>query len=426
MKKILISILIIMSLSIQLFAYYKSDNMIDMLVHSNQVQIRTDRFGVLAGTRNWRFAAGLTGAENSAGIILNNLGTPETQRTNKNNNNRWGVDKFVPSALVAFGYDSDLFGIAAGYEFTWKSPTYMVHTPVIHMTALNDSFRINIPISIGIGQKSYVDGSSLKGTMVVSTAIEGRYYFAEDIPAISHLRFYFNYGNSTIKDVNDQNASFTQQAVGGEFRMYFKIQTETVKIEPIFRMRFDTALATTYKNIAEEDRYKVVDNYLITAKGFIPSDPGGTGAVIGAGGANADTTTGPLQGGYIASIPSGYYAKNPYRIGVALPVGFTAKSADENITFYFEPALSLTVVNAKEIYTSGHENLPNMSDRQRRMNPFYTLGYVVYAELYIRPVKDLEWYTEIQTGGATVAGDLASPSSTKLVLNGKTGISYYF
>lgn len=88
MKKILISILIIMSLSIQLFAYYKSDNMIDMLVHSNQVMIRTDRLGVLAGTRNWRFAAGLTGAENSADIILNNLGTPETQRTNKNNNNR--------------------------------------------------------------------------------------------------------------------------------------------------------------------------------------------------------------------------------------------------------------------------------------------------------------------------------------------------
>ena len=65
-------------------------------------------------------------------------------------------------------------------------------------------------------------------------------------------------------------------------------------------------------------------------------------------------------------------------------------------------------------------------ENERRTNPFYTLGYVVYAELYIRPVKDLEWYTEIQTGGATVAGDLASASSTKLVLNGKTGISYYF
>ena len=258
---------------------------------------------------------------------------------------------------------------------------------------------------------------------MVSTAIEGRYYFAEDIPALSHLRFYFNYGNSTIKALDLENASFTQQSVGGEFRMYFKIQTETVKIEPIFRMRFDTALATTYKNIAEESRYKIVDNYLISAKSFVPSDPGGTGAVIGAGGASA---TGTLQGGYIASIPSGYYAKNPYRIGVALPVGFTAKSADENISFYLEPALSLTIVNAKEIYTSGTESFPNIEDRQRRMNPFYTLGYVVYAELYIRPVKDLEWYTEIQTGGATVAGDLASPSSTKLVLNGKTGISYYF
>lgn len=424
MKKILISILIIMSLSIQLFAYYKSDNMIDMLVHSNQVMIRTDRFGVLAGTRNWRFAAGLTGADNFAGIILNNLGAPETQQTNANNNEKWGVTKFVPSALVAFGYDSDLFGIAAGYEFTWKSPTYMVHTPVIHATALNDAFRINIPISIGVGQDSYIDGKSLRGTMVVSTAIEGRYYFY-DSPFLSHLRFFFNYGNATIKEINNQNASFTQQAIGGEFRMYFKIQTERVKIEPIFRMRFDTALATTYKNIGNLNT-KIVDNYLITAKGFIPSDPGGTGSVIGAGGANADTSNGPLQGGYIASMPSSYYAKEPYRIGIALPVGFTATSADENITFYFEPALSLTILNAKEIYSSGTENFPNPADRHRRMNPFYTLGYVVYAELYIRPVKDLEWYTEIQTGGATVAGDLASASSTKLVLNGKTGISYYF
>ncbi|WP_281816684.1 cell surface protein [Brachyspira pilosicoli] len=424
MKKILISILIIMSISMQVFAYYKSDNMIDMLVHSNQVQIRTDRFGVLAGTRNWRFAAGLTGAENSAGIILNNLGDPSVQGTNKNNNNRWGVDKFVPSALVAFGYDSDLFGVAAGYEFTWKSPTYMVHTPVLHMTALNDSFRINIPISIGVGQKSYINGDSLKGTMVVSTAIEGRYYFAEDIPALSHLRFYFNYGNSTIKEINTPDINFTQQSIGGEFRMYFKIQTETVKIEPIFRMRFDTALATKYNNVSNSSR--IYDSYFITAKGFSPSDPGGTGAVIGASGAQADLSQGNLQGGYIASMPSQYYAKNPYRIGVALPVGFTATSADENITFYFEPALSLTILNAKEIYTQGTENYPDVSARERRTNPFYTLGYVVYAELYIRPVKDLEWYTEIQTGGATVAGDLATPSSTKLVLNGKTGISYYF
>ena len=423
MKKILISILIIISLSIQLFAYYKSDNMIDMLVHSNQLQIRTDRFGVLAGTRNWRFAAGLTGADNLSGIILNNLGSAETQTTNADNRERWGITKFVPSALAAFGYDSDLFGIAAGYEFTWRNPTYMVHTPVLNITALNDAFRINIPVSIGVGQDSYTDGKSLRGTMVVSTAIEGRYYFY-DSPFLSHLRFFFNYGNSTIKDINNQSASFTQQAIGGEFRMYFKIQTERVKIEPIFRMRFDTALATKFNNV--ENQSRIYDNYSITAKGFTPVDPGGTGALIGAGGAQADLSQGNLQGGYIASIPAQYYAKEPYRIGLALPVGFTASSDDENITFYFEPALSLSIVNAKEIYTLFTENYPNMADRERRMNPFYTIGYVVYAELYIRPVKDLEWYTEIQTGGATVAGDLASPGSTKLVLNGKTGISYYF
>ncbi|WP_300368308.1 cell surface protein [Brachyspira sp.] len=421
MKKIILILFILSTLNV--FAYYKSDNMMDILVHSNQVQIRTDRFGVLSGTRNWRFAAGLTGADNFAGMILNNTGDPSTQGTNANNKDRYGITKFVPSALAAFGYDSDLFGIAAGYEFTWKSPTYMVHTPILTFTALNDAFRINIPVSIGVGQDSYVDGKSLRGTIVVSTAIEGRYYFY-DSPFLSHLRFFFNYGNSTIKEINNPNINFTQQSIGGEFRMYFKIQTERVKIEPIFRMRFDTALATKFNNI--ENSSRIYDSFYITAKGFIPSDPGGTGAVIGAGGAQADLNQGNLQGGYIASMPSQYYAKNPYRIGLALPIGFTATSADENITFYFEPALSLTIVNAKEIYTQGTENYPDPATRERRMNPFYTLGYVVYAELYIRPVKDLEWYTEIQTGGATVAGDLASPSSTKLVLNAKTGISYYF
>lgn len=423
MKRILISILIIMSISMQVFAYYKSDNMIDMLVHSNQMRIRTDRLGVLAGPRNWRFVAGLTGANIASGLILHNTGAPNTQQENTENNYKKGVDKFVPSALVAFGYDSDLFGIAAGYEFTWKSPTYMVHTPILHMTALNDSFRINIPISIGVGQKSYVNDKSLKGTMVISTAIEGRYYFAEDIPALSHLRFYFNYGNSTIKALDFKDASFTQQSVGGEFRMYFKILTENIKIEPIFRVRFDAALATTYKNIDEANRGSILDSYAVSAKGFIPDDPGGTGANIAAGGANA---SGTLQGGYIASIPSGYYAKEPYRLGLAIPVGFTATSADENISFYFEPALSLTIVNAKEIYTFGQHAWEDVASRHRRTNPFYAFGYVVYAELYIRPVKNLEWYTELQTGGSTVAGDLSTASSTTIVFNASTGITWYF
>ena len=66
---------------------------------------------------------------------------------------------------------------------------------------------------------------------------------------------------------------------------------------------------------------------------------------------------------------------------------------------------------------------------QKRRSSFYTFGYVVYGELYIRPIPQLEWYTELQTGGATVAGDLANTSSggsTSIILNASTGITWYF
>ncbi|WP_295157982.1 cell surface protein [uncultured Brachyspira sp.] len=426
MKRLILILSIISALYIEGFGYFKSQNMIDFLVHSNQLQIRTDRFGVLAGTRNWRFAVGLTDADRiSGGIILHNTGEPASQDANNK-----GIDKFVPSVSAAFGYDSDLFGIGVGYEFTWKSPTYMVHTPSITATALNDNFKINIPISIGVGGTSYIKSvlagkDDLEGTIVVSTAIEGQYYF-QNQPYLGHLTFFFNYGNAYIEAIDKPNASFTQQSIGGEFRMYFKVDTPNVIIEPIIRVRFDTALKTTYKGLRASDLYDVFDSFDVSAKGFNPSQETGSGAAsTSTSGASA---IGTLSGGYIASIPDEYYAKEPYRIGIAFPVGFRASSDDGKMIFYFEPALSLTVINAKDIYQKGYENYPEDSRlHYRRNNPFYTFGYVVYGELTLRPVPQLEWYTEIQTGGATVAGNLASTGvSTKFVLNGKTGISWYF
>ena len=417
MKKILT--LLLLASSINLFGYFASDNMIDMLVHSNQLRIRTDRFGALFGNRNVRAAIGLTAANNFSGIILNNLGKEGESLAD----NYKGIDKFIPSLLGAIGYDSDIFGIAAGYEFTWKAPTYMVHTPILHMTALDDNFRINIPVSIGVGQDSaYNKDKSLRGTMVISTAIEARYYFNQ--PYFSHIRLFFNYGNATIKEIHDPNINFTQQSIGFQARAYFRYELPyNMVLEPIIRVQFDTALATRYNNI--DNKTRIEDNYFITAKGFIPNALGGTGSFVGAGGANADLSTGNLSGGYLGSIPEGYFAKNPYRVGIALPLGMRATSETGLVEFYLEPALSLSIVNAKEIFIRGTENLPAEQQR-KRYSPFYTFGYVVYGELYIRPIPQLEWYLELQTGGSTIAGDLAGGNNTSLIINGATGITWYF
>ena len=419
MKKIILLLLI---LSLNAFGYYSSDAMIDLLVQSNQLKIRTDRVGVLFGNENIRAAIGLTGANSLSGIILHNVNDFDAL-----NNAKKGLYQFVPAVLSAVGYDSSLFGIGFGYEFKWKDATYMVHTPIITLTALEDTFRINIPVSVGVGQRSYYNrADSLKGTMVISTGIEARYYF--NMEYFSHLRFYLNYGNSTIKEISSPSTNFTQQSVGFQARAYFNYDFSYYKITPIIRFQFDMALATKFKNITRN--YNIVDNYFITAKGFTPVNGAITEGSYGSSGANADVNTrGELRGGYIASIPNTYYAEEPYRIGVAVPVGFRATSESGTIELYVEPALSLTIVNAKRIYSFSQamQGLENLTEDDRRKTPFLTFGYVVYGELYIRPRPRLEWYTELQTGGATVAGELANTSgSTSIIFNASTGITWYF
>ena len=419
MKKIILLLLIF---STSVFGYYSSDAMIDLLVQSNQLRVRTDRVGALFGNENVRAAIGLTGANSLSGIIVHNVNDFDAL-----NNAKKGLYQFVPAVLGAVGYDSDLFGIGFGYEFKWKDATYMVHTPIITLTALEDTFRINIPVSVGVGQRSYYNrADSLKGTMVISTGIEARYYF--NMEYFSHLRFYLNYGNSTIKEISSPSTNFTQQSVGFQARAYFNYDFSYYKITPIIRFQFDMALATKFKNITRN--YNIVDNYFITAKGFTPVNGAITEGSYGSSGANADVNTrGELRGGYIASIPNTYYAEEPYRIGVAVPVGFRTVSESGTIELYVEPALSLTIVNAKRIYSFSQamQGLENLTENDRRKAPFLTFGYVVYGELYIRPRPRLEWYTEIQTGGATVAGELANTSgTTSLIFNASTGITWYF
>ncbi|MEI0699395.1 cell surface protein [Brachyspira intermedia] len=411
MKKILLTVSFILIFNISnLFAFYHAGNFIDFLVHSNQVRIRTDALGVLAGPRNIRVVAGLTGANSYTDLIFDNRGNYDYTNA---------INRFIPSALVGVGYDSDLFGIAAGYEFTYKNSAYMVHTPILHATALNDSFRISIPVSIGIGGSDPKTSVNITGSTIVSTAIEARYYFPKEMPALSHIRLFVNYGSAYTPNVRDNSQYFHQQSFGLQARIHFKIETPEVLIEPIFRVQYDQALST--KKVGFNGFIPVYDNFDITAKGLNVYAP-----LVGAGlpsGLQGDPNLGSgMQGGYVDSIPAGFYSVEPYRVSVAVPVGFTATSADENIHFYLEPALSFTLISAKHIYQTTSENSPE------RTTPFMSLGYVVYGEIYIRPVKSLEWYIEVQAGGTSRVAETMKTENTdtRLVFNGSTGFHYYF
>ena len=105
MKKIILLLLI---LSTSVLGYYSSDAMIDLLVQSNQLRIRTDRVGVLFGNENIRAAIGLTGANSLSGIIVHNVSDFDTL-----NNSKKGLYQFVPAALGGIGYQMGIFGIAS-------------------------------------------------------------------------------------------------------------------------------------------------------------------------------------------------------------------------------------------------------------------------------------------------------------------------
>ena len=410
MKKLLI-ILLFTLIPMSLFGFYgdgSGRSFIDFLMDKDQLRARTDQIGFLydCETDYLRLAFGVTG--NTTGVILDNW-------TNDSSTNNKLSSYFRPSVALAVGYKSDLISVGGAYQFKYVDSNYMVHTPAIMLTAMDNTLRLNIPVAIGIGN------NFIKNTFIVSTAVEARYYFHKFIDYLSQLRLYVYYGYARMSyakilsdggfDVDPSSKAIykDQASVGVDFRAYFNFPTErSLSIEPYIRVLYSQALETVENLNGMLNKYKG-ENFNITPYGFDYTS------------LSFDATgTEKLSGGYIASVPG---IPNPqgrvpisgiYRIGVALPLGLRA--SNDFVSLYVEPSLSATIFG-------GNISLLGVE----RKGPFYTFGYVVYAELTVTPVKDLELYLELQTGGATrLGGDLYAASTTTLVLNSSCGVAWYF
>ena len=408
MKKLLI-ILLFTLIPMSLFGFYgdgSGRSFIDFLMDKDQLRARTDQIGFLYGTEHIRVAFGVTG--NTSGVILDNW-------TNDSQTNRKLNDYFRPSVALAVGYKSDLISVGGAYQFKYVDSNYMVHTPALMLTAMDNTLRLNIPVAIGVGN------NFIKNTFIVSTAVEARYYFHKFIDYLSQLRLYVYYGYARMSyakilsdggfDVDPSSKAIykDQASIGVDFRAYFNFPTErSLSIEPYIRVVYSAALETVENLNGTLNKYKG-ENFNITPYGFDYTS------------LSFDATgTEKLSGGYIASVPG---IPNPqgrvpisgiYRIGVALPLGLRA--SNDFVSLYVEPSLSATIFG-------GNISLLGVE----RKGPFYTFGYVVYAELTVTPVKDLELYLELQTGGATrLGGDLYAASTTTLVLNSSCGVAWYF
>ena len=434
MKRLCLILTALITNAYSIFGYTILEDFNDFLIDENQLTIRLDRLGVLAGTENLRFMVGVEGE--TAGVLLDNL----------DNGLEGGISTFRPAATAGFGYKTGSFGIGAGYQFKYVSGSWQAHTPIITATALNDNFRINIPVTIGVGSGSVNDGD-----IAVSTDIRVEYYTGNDI--FSRIRVNLKYGMYRLKANSSRSGTLTGggnlpmnmgtvgengqygfikdtvgQSIGIDARGYFIAATDPILIEPQVRVVYQGSIAdftgTSYKVTppgmdAKEGGAKF-GLYNIDA-----SNPIGAFSIGDTGFAMApyyDFTAHNIAfTGEGASIEIGgteYYITKPQFIGVSVPVGFTAES--EFISVYLEPAISFSML-------TGGVNAYASSSKPVRIPPlFYSVGYLVYGELYIHPHPNLEWYFEAQVGGATTVDGIGNSADSSLAFNGSTGITWKF
>ena len=434
MKRLYFILAVLLITAYSAFSYTVVEDFNDFLVDENQLRIRLDRFGVLAGTENLRFMVGVSGE--TAGVLLDNL----------DSGTKGGINTFRPAAIAGFGYKTESFGIGLGYQFKYVSGSWQAHTPIITATALNDNLRINVPVTIGVGS-----GNVNNGDIAVSTDTRIEYYTGNNI--FSRIRVNLKYGMYRLKANESRSGDLRGggnlpmnmgtvgengkygfikdtigQSIGIDVRGYFIAATDPILIEPQIRVLYQGSIAdftgTSYKvtppGMDSKEGGAGFGLYNIDASNpigaFSIGDTGFTMAPYYDFTAHNIAFTG--EGASIEIGGTEYYITKPQFIGVSVPVGFTAES--EFITLYLEPALSFSMI-------TGGINAYASSAKPMRIPPiFYSVGYLVYGELYINPIPNLEWYFEAQIGSATTIDSIGDSKQGGLAFNGSTGITWKF
>ena len=371
MKKVLLTAMAILTVaSASVFGMYgRGDSWIDFLVHGNQFRARMDQLGFTLGNGTIKGTFGFR----ANGINLGNLGNILSGNTG---------DVTLDSTLSAgIGYTSDAFGIGVGYNFTYVNKGIQVHTPVLMINALNDNLRISIPIQVAVTDKDRAGNkyNNYKYTGVAFNNIQLRYYTGID--AFNAIRFYVYYRNNSYEDTA-LNTKYVSESLGFQLRLYFlNTQVGNVTINPYVRLEYHTALkGSAIEGYTAENSYANIGN-------------------VGAFGL-ADNLK-----------QSDLYDINPYKFVIKPVLGITANS--DIVTLYVEPSLG---------YTATYAGKPKIGD-PNKVN--HSLAWGAYAELYVRPVQDLEWYFEmdVNNNGDNTSG--WNVSSAPVYFETTTGITWY-
>ncbi|WP_302272834.1 cell surface protein [Brachyspira aalborgi] len=389
MKKIFLTTITLLSIaSASVFGMYGVDtDWIFFLTHGNQFRARLDQLGFTLGNDTIKGTFGFdnnTGYGGTYGALLQGTteALPNGDPTAKNHYYDW-----LPSISMGLGYTSSLISVGVGYNVTLgprvdmykgKAETTKVqqaaHTPVLVLNAMDNAFRMAIPIQVYVYDEKYANGDKVNAT-AVSFDAQFRYYTGLDM--LPQIRLYLRYGNVSGKRV--ENGTTTKgllgESFGFDFRLYFGSMVEEVALQPYIKLAYNGALG--YTGVTRVEAVK----FTKTLPSLSTSD-------------------------YAAT----YRAAPKWDLTLMPALGLTANS--DIVSLYLEPSLGLKIEQ-------------NGSDTDKKVKEVYSLGYEVYAEIYITPLKNLEWYFEASIGNVGVVNNNQVVAGKGLGFAGTTGITWY-
>ena len=377
MKKVFLTTIALLSMaSASVFGMYGVDtDWIFFLTHGNQFRARLDQLGftlgndTIKGTFGFDNNMGFGGAY--GGLLVDNDGTHYS---------------FVPSISMGLAYTSSLISVGVGYNATVGSHTQKyngktepktvnksAHTPVLVLNAMDNAFRMAIPIQVYVDNDKF-DGGGYDNKMAVSVDSQFRYYTGLD--ALPQVRLFLRYGLYQNESKVDKDAEKVKtkygESFGFDFRLYFGSMVEEVALQPLVRLAYDGALG----NYHSKTRIQAVN---------------------------------AMDGDYDAVS----YGGGVWNLTLMTGLGLTANS--DIVSLYLEPQLGLQVTRKAPTTSPDAGGAGGAPAPVAIASDSYGLAYNVYAEIYITPLKNLEWYFE-----ASINNDTGS-----LAFAGTTGITWY-
>ena len=379
MRKIFLTAIALLSMaSASVFGMYGVDtDWIFFLTHGNQFRARLDQLGFTLGNDTIKGTFGFDNNTSYGGVYGELLSKASTASTPAQAGTSGNEYNFRPSISMGLGYTSSLISVGVGYSVTLGPRTekrngkpagegklvqQAAHTPVLVLNAMDNAFRMAIPIQVYVLNDK--DETGAKNSInAVSVDSQFRYYTGLDM--LPQIRLYLRYGGGNFK--SETISGKIGESFGFDFRLYFGSMVEEVALQPYVKLVYNGALGKYHSNTRVE-AVKIMN-----------------------GNNGANTVPGNLQ-----------LAKSAWDLNLVAGLGLTANS--DIVSLYLEPTLGLKV------------NQAGSTDKNAKET--YGLGYDVYAEIYITPLKNLEWYFEASIGNVD--------TTTKgVAFAGTTGITWY-